>query len=146
MPTPVSPSSYDGLRDLQRFCGENAAEKGFDEETHEIRNLALELRIKGNDKLADSIIRNQISATLNLVHDEISEAHEELRSGKLVNEEYVNGGPGKETKPEGIPSEIADAVIRLLHLAHREEIDLANVIANKLAYNATREKMHGRKF
>jgi NTP pyrophosphatase (non-canonical NTP hydrolase) len=48
-------------------------------------------------------------------------------------------------KPEGVPSELADVVIRALDAADAWGIDLGAVIEEKLAYNATRGHRHGGK-
>lgn len=44
-----------------------------------------------------------------LMHTELSEAFEEYRHGRGLNETYYENG----TKPCGIPSELADVVIRI---------------------------------
>lgn len=142
-PQPVFPPSWDGLRDIQRFCRENSVAKGFGKEGDDIRYLVGTLP---DSTLAESILSSYHSKRLNLIHDELAEAHEELRNGRGMNEQYKNTSPGKEGKPEGVPSELADVVIRVFDLAGEFEIDLAQVISDKLAFNATREKMHGRKF
>lgn len=144
MPAPVATSAFEGLRDLQRFCGENAAEKGFDDLPDRALKLIDQLNSEGDTDLAEFLRAAIDSQTLKLVHDELSEAHEERRSGHPMNYEYTNAV--KVGKPEGVPSELADAVIRLLHISQRQKIDLAGVIEGKLAYNASRERMHGRKF
>lgn len=75
-----------------------------------------------------------------LVHSEVSEALEEYRGGMAPDTEYVSAG-----KPEGIPSELADIVIRVLDMCGAYGIDLERVIDQKLAYNATRGHKHGGK-
>jgi hypothetical protein len=49
-------------------------------------------------------------------------------------------------KPEGILSELADVVIRTGDLTGSEQADLVDMIDLKLAYNATRGRLHGGKF
>ena len=44
-----------------------------------------------------------------MIHSELSEALEEYRNGHAVTEIYYNGD-----KPEGVPVELVDVVIRLL--------------------------------
>ena len=48
-------------------------------------------------------------------------------------------------KPEGVPSELADIVIRALAAADAWGIDLQSAIEEKLAYNQTRGYRHGGK-
>jgi hypothetical protein len=48
-------------------------------------------------------------------------------------------------KPEGVPYEVADVVIRAFDFAARADFDLAAAIDEKLSFNATRGKMHGGK-
>src|SRR5574340_1004702 len=87
-----------------------------------------------------------------LVHNELSEAVEEIRNGNTFrtvgyvrSEAPVYGGGKAPEKPVGFPTEIADAVIRLLDLAAACGINLETVIAEKLAYNRTRGYRHGGK-
>lgn len=80
---------------------------------------------------------------LALVQCEISEAIEEVRKGKRMNEAYFS--PSNPSKPEGVPSELADAVIRILDLSEEFGIDLEQAIAEKMAFNETRPYRHGGK-
>lgn len=81
-----------------------------------------------------------------LVISEISEAVEEFRNGHELGEVYVRPGVvGDPLKPEGIPIEIADAIIRLFDWCEDNNINLENAIAIKLAYNASRPFRHGGK-
>jgi NTP pyrophosphatase (non-canonical NTP hydrolase) len=75
-----------------------------------------------------------------LMHSEISEALEELRAGRGLAEVYFVDG-----KPEGIPVELADVVIRVMDFCEHEGIDLATVIMLKHQYNTTRPYRHGGK-
>ncbi|OHD25105.1 MAG: hypothetical protein A2Y38_02750 [Spirochaetes bacterium GWB1_59_5] len=79
-----------------------------------------------------------------LFHSEISEAYEEYRNHHRTTEVYLNttDRPGK---PEGIPVEIADLVIRVLDFCEHEGIDLQAVMEQKHAYNHTRAFRHGGK-
>ncbi|QJC52740.1 hypothetical protein HGI30_15000 [Paenibacillus albicereus] len=76
-----------------------------------------------------------------LIHSEASEALEDFRVGKQPDEVWYENGD----KPCGIPSELADIVIRVLDAAGRYGIDLESIIAEKMAYNATRPVRHGGK-
>ena len=76
-----------------------------------------------------------------LIHSEVSEALEEYRNSKLPAETYYNGND----KPEGIPSEMADIVIRVFDLCGYYEIDLESAIKEKMEYNKSRPYKHGGK-
>lgn len=80
--------------------------------------------------------------TMMLVVSELVEACEEYRNGRNFTEVYHNYNG---TKPEGIPVELADAVIRILDFCEWAGIDLYAVIQEKHAYNLTREHRHGGK-
>lgn len=94
-----------------------------------------------------------------LMHTELSEAFEEWRNGHAPSEIYVNvrdtttgqmccsTAPGTvaENKPEGIPVELADVMIRIFDLCGYYGIDLEAAIKMKLAYNRSRPFRHGGK-
>lgn len=52
---------------------------------------------------------------------------------------------GFEPKPVGVPSELADIIIRTLDTAAAWGIDIDAAIERKMAYNLTRAHKHGRK-
>jgi len=76
-----------------------------------------------------------------LAHSELSEAYEEHRKGHHPTETYHGVGG----KPEGIPSELADVVIRLLDFCEAEGIDLEKAVIEKDTYNQSRPYRHGGK-
>ena len=96
-----------------------------------------------------------------LFHAEISEALEEHRAGRHNRESYYScksiDGPNRCTrvpqncyecefaKPEGIPIELADCIIRILDFCGQYDIDIDEVIRTKIEYNKTREYKHGGK-
>lgn len=87
------------------------------------------------------------SEIIALIHTEVSEAFEEYRNGHKYHEIYYPIGEYdvQSKKPEGIPIELADVVIRILDFVGREKIDLDEAIRVKMAYNKTRPHRHGGK-
>ena len=104
------------LRELQRIAHENAVQKGW----HETRRSDGEM--------------------ICLMHSELSEALEELRNGKAPSEVYF-----KDQKPEGVPIELADVVIRIFDFCGLHNINLQSAIVTKMLYNQTRPYRHGGK-
>lgn len=92
-----------------------------------------------------------------LCHSELSETLEEFRNGKEPTEIYYSGTtvsgshrtmPHKTSlckKPEGIPIELADVLIRIFDMCGHFEIDLEQAIAEKMEYNKNRPYKHGDK-
>lgn len=79
-----------------------------------------------------------------LMHSELSEALEDYRDGRGFTETWREGDP-ETGKPCGIPSELADCVIRVLETSRALGIDIGKSIMEKHAYNATRPRRHGGK-
>ena len=73
-----------------------------------------------------------------LLHSEVSEALEAFRDGDM-------GSIREDGKPEGVDSELADVLVRLLDTTRRYGVDLESILLKKLAYNATRGNRHGGK-
>lgn len=76
-----------------------------------------------------------------LIHSELSEALEEVRAGHAPDEVYEVDG-----KPEGMPIELADVVIRVADLCGYYGIDLNAAVDRKFTYNERRPAKHGKKF
>jgi NTP pyrophosphatase (non-canonical NTP hydrolase) len=97
-----------------------------------------------------------------LLHSEVTEMLEAYRDGHLTNrykfeseDGFAYAVPGdpnferwaaaKLPKPEGLPSEAADVLVRLLDTCKRYDIDLFAAWREKLDYNRTRGHRHGGK-
>lgn len=82
----------------------------------------------------------RLDTDLLLLHSEISEACEDMRKHHEPNVVWFEG-----QKPCGIPTELADLMIRVAHISKRYGIDLVGAINTKMAYNRTRPHRHGGK-
>ncbi len=74
-----------------------------------------------------------------LMHSELSEALEDIRKSRWETS-YEESG-----KPCGVPSELADVVIRLMHFCGKNGINLGKIVLEKMLYNESRPFKHGGK-
>lgn len=83
-----------------------------------------------------------IAEDIVLIVTEVGELGECLRdSAHPAPEEWFQ----ENGKPEGVGSELADILIRVLDMAERHGIDIADAVAKKSAHNARRGHRHGGK-
>lgn len=127
------------LNSLRDYIGANATAKGFRDKFSE--GLTQE---QWEGPVGDLIRAAVFTANQ---HGESSEFWEAFRKGTL----YEPCDKAPKMVEAGIPpltcgeEEIADEIIRVLDKAEIYGIDVAKAVASKMAFNATREKLHGNK-
>ena len=91
-----------------------------------------------------------VGEMLMLVVSELGEAMEAHRKGKFATMDnwvaYNESGDFKSTIDGTFESEIADAFIRLMDLCGGLDINIEEHINQKVQYNLSREKLHGKKY
>lgn len=97
-----------------------------------------------NENIYHNMVHN-VEEKLLLTVTEIAEATEELRNGHSPCEMYYSVDNEGKDKPEGFAIELADAVIRIIHLCGLLHIDLPLAIKHKMAYNESRPYRYGGK-
>ena len=81
-----------------------------------------------------------------LCHTELSEAIEAFRvHGTADATDHPDSWDYGPAKPEGVASELADVLIRVLHLMAEEGMDPGFEMRRKMIYNYTRAFRHGNK-
>jgi hypothetical protein len=164
--TSLTPSSVEALRELQKIIGEANEAKGFHGDRPERADFVPGER---GDRAFVNAERFYQANLHMLIVSEAAEAHDEIRNGRAADETYYadaalppslvaevgvekarelisQDNAGNPRKPEGVPSEIADGIIRGFDYFHRNKIDGAGIIVEKLIYNASRPFKHGKKF
>ena len=126
--------------EVQRMNHEVSVKHGFwDHVDEQLKALDLLVSSKGAPYvLLNGLPYLGIQEKLALIHAEVSEALEAVRIG--------NPPDDKIHEFTGLEVELADVVIRIMDLAERYKLRVAETILAKGYYNQSRPKMHGKKF
>lgn len=76
-----------------------------------------------------------------LCHSELSEALEDFRNNRKIKKIWLD----EKGKPCGVPTELADLIIRVLDLCGHYDIDIGEAVIKKYEYNKSRPYRHGKK-
>jgi NTP pyrophosphatase (non-canonical NTP hydrolase) len=107
---------------------------------NELRDEALRIAVE------HGFAEASIGEDLMLIVSELAEALEDVRAGKLPHETtYECADSVRLGKPCGVPSEMADVIIRVLHFCGKHGIDIEKAVKEKMEYNESRPFRHGGK-
>lgn len=153
----IKDETWDGLGAVIRQCHRTAAKSGWWDKYMHDGFMSASARFFGAEIIGSKLM---------LKVTELSEALEEVRGKAPLQEVYYSGESGLATfkgsykevqtwleeqgekskpKPEGVPVELADAVIRIFDFCAFFGIDLVGAIRMKMAYNEGRPYRHGGK-
>lgn len=120
-------------REVQKRVHTMAREKGFWDSSLEIVQY---LETQGLKSQAERVILLAVMEKLLLTVSELGEAAEGLRHG--------NPPDDKIPQYSSLAAELADTIIRIMDLGQFCKEDLGKCIIEKMAYNSTRERLHGK--
>jgi NTP pyrophosphatase (non-canonical NTP hydrolase) len=108
-------------------------EKTLFELKNEIHKWAIEKGFWGSYAMGSKPFNLEFTTKIMLIVTELSEAVEACRNSNWK-------------KKHGVDEEIADAMIRLLDICGRYDIDIYSEVEKKMKENYKREHLHGKKF
>lgn len=115
-----------------------------DDFKRELNSFILHIYLNSNEKGWYDGETRTFGDLISLCHAELSESIEAFRE---------NGDPCAVThipkyngmKPEGVPSELADCIIRIFDMCAHYEIDIVGMLEEKHNFNTMRPYRHGNK-
>ena len=132
-----------------------------DEEEGVVSQVTITLKQLVEESWHDPEVDATVGDRIALMHSQLSEVLEEYRNNQPLDRIYckLHIGPVVEEsdwghdeisfqnnqKPEGVPIELADVLIRIEDFCGKHGIDLERAVAIKLAFNKTRPRRHGGK-
>lgn len=126
------------LNILRNICHKMAVEKGWWDDV--VSTIQLEAGAISDITLEDSEVDQLVSikkgSSIALMHSELSECLEAIR--KDLPSDHLHGRSMEE-------EELADVIIRIMDYCGRYDIDIGEVMMEKIAYNAERSRRHGGK-
>lgn len=143
---------FQALNKLSCEVYQNAVDHGFYEAEQEMVNTA------GSDISKHEILQHLVfGQRVALIHSELSEALEADRLDRfstrvgaakdaLSRNDEAFDDIFRSCIKDTVEDEIADALIRILDLCAANNIDIGTHVWLKMAYNAKRPKMHGKKY
>jgi NTP pyrophosphatase (non-canonical NTP hydrolase) len=118
---------------MARSCKNRDKEESMSKSLNELRDEVVRIAMgyKGyrHGLGQDATVPEDIA----LMHLELSEALEEFHEGYLPNQTKYRG-----YKPVGIPTKMADLIIRVLRFCGKYEIDIERAVEEKIAYSEGR--------
>jgi NTP pyrophosphatase (non-canonical NTP hydrolase) len=124
------------IKDLTKQAHDNAVRHGFYEKEPSFGDLIARICCELSEAMEDYI--NKDIVNLKYYSCPLCEANACDDSCDCEECNYEN------KKPEGVPSELADAVIVIFSMCGHYGIDLESAIIDKMEYNKTRPYKHGR--
>ncbi|MEM1202672.1 MAG: hypothetical protein AAGN66_05540 [Acidobacteriota bacterium] len=89
--------------------------------------------------------RRTVGDLLALIHSEVSEALEAYRETGDVRQQSFGYSENLADKPEGVGAELADVIIRVVHMGAVYGLPLDRLVRMKMDYNRYRPHRHGGK-
>ena len=111
-------TSFNALTEIASRCHNTALAKGW---------------WRGNGK--------SFGEDIALMHSELSEALEHYRHNEPLDKWWIQ----ESGKPDGIPIELADVIIRIFDVCMYHNIPIAKALEVKMQYNESRPYRHGGK-